>query len=77
MSQERLKLAIGRLEHALSHAERNRDAVFQILSSQPREVIMDRNEDYQILEKKHELLKKQATDALVAIENLIPSKGQD
>lgn len=77
MSQERLKLAIGRLEHALARAESNGDTIVQTLKSRPIEETVVPDESYKALEKKHDLLKQQAAEALAAIESLIPMKGQN
>ncbi len=76
MSQERLKLAIGRLEHALVRAESNGDAIIVALKTAPEAGNTSPDENYLALEKKHDLLKKQAAEALAAIESLIPVKGQ-
>ncbi len=82
MSLERLKLAIGRLEHALARAESHGDTIIQALEAQVLEVspaaeMVSADENYKALEKKHDLLKQQAAQALSAIENLIPVKGQN
>lgn len=77
MSQERLKLAIGKLEHALSRAESNGDAIVQALKSHEFGGARHPDESYKALEKKHDLLKRQAAEALEAIESLIPMKGQN
>lgn len=77
MSQERLKLAIGRLEHALSRAESNGNNIVDTLKSRPIGGIATPDESYKALEKKHNLLKKQAAEALEAIESIIPMRGQN
>lgn len=77
MSQERLKLAIGQLELAVSRAESNGDTIINTLKSRSTAQDFAPDANYQALEKKHDQLKKQAAHALAAIETLIPLKGQN
>ncbi len=77
MSEERLKLAIGRLENALSRAESNRDAIVQTLNSYAVRETAHLDENHRDLEKKYELLKKQVAETVSAIESLIPVRGQN
>jgi len=66
MTNERLIMAIGRLERALSRAETSgNDLINRAQSSDP---------EYQKLLQSHENLKKHATSSLAAIDSLLLRK---
>lgn len=84
MTNERLIMAIGRLERALSRAERNGHKLQSTIENPPplskqSNSAADQavNSAYQKLEQKHLLLKKQASEALVAIDSLISGSAFD
>lgn len=72
MTQERLIMAIGRLERALSRAQSHGDNLISNIDVQSNDKADER---YQQLEKKHILLKEQAGDALAAIDSIISQKA--
>lgn len=74
MTEERLIMAIGRLERALSRAETSGDKLIQNVRSNDN-VSESNNADYQKLEQQHKELKKQAHESLIAIDNILSQKA--
>lgn len=74
MTEEKLILAIGRLERALSRAEASGDKLVQNVRSID-DVNNSNDHAYQKLDQQHKDLKKQAHESLVAIENILSQKA--
>jgi len=71
MTQERLIMAIGQLERALSRAETNGDNLIKHLKNDN----INNDTNFQKLHEKHEMLKKQAGESLRAIDALLTEQA--
>ncbi len=73
MSDERLIMAIGRLERALSRAETSGDQLITKIQSTNNSMNSD-TAAYQKLKQEHKELKQQASASLAAINNILEQK---